>query len=135
MFDINIRQNYYSKELIEESLKRADILKLNEDEFKILSSLFGIPEESLIQDLMSLFRLSLVILTCGASYSLVYDRSGLASKVDTPEVEVADTIGAGDSFTATFVTDLLKGISLKDAHEHAVKVSAGVCEHKGAIKY
>ncbi len=135
VFDINVRQNYYSKELIEESLKRADILKLNEDEFKLLSELFGIAEDSLIQELISRYSLSIVILTCGASYSLVYDKSGPVSKVNTPKVEVVDTIGAGDSFTATFVTDFLKGVSLKAAHEHAVKVSAGVCGHKGAIKY
>ncbi len=135
VFDINIRQDYYSEELIVESLARTDILKLNEDESKLLSSLFGIGEDFLVQELMSRFPLSIVILTCGAACSLVYDRSGLVSKVDTPKVEVVDTIGAGDSFTATFVTDILKGVSLKKAHEHAVRISAGVCEHKGAIRY
>lgn len=135
VFDINVRQKYYSTELIDESLKRADILKLNDDEFKLLSEIYGKEGDSLAEDLIIRYDLSYVILTCGSLCSMIYDKSGLASRIETPVVKVVDTIGAGDSFTATFVIDILKGVTLKSAHDHAVKLSAQVCEHKGAIKY
>ena len=133
VFDINIRQNYYSKELIDESLRRADIFKLNDEEFELLAGLYGVSADSLVQELFDTYSISLVVLTFGASCSRIYDRTGLVSDVATPKVKVIDTVGAGDSFTATFVTDLLKGKTIKSAHKHSVEVSARVCERKGAI--
>ena len=87
IFDINLRQNFYTTEVITESLKRCNVLKINDEK----------------------------------------------SFQETPKVEVADTVGAGDSFTGTFCASILKGKSIQEAHELAVKVSAYVCTQNGAM--
>ena len=135
VFDINIRQKFYTAEVIEESLKRADILKLNEDELPVVCELFGIngTQAEQISQIIERYDLKNVIFTQGAVCSEVYDDSGLVSRMATPEVEVADTVGAGDSFTATYVTSILLGKTLLQAHELAVKVAAFVCTQNGAI--
>ena len=135
VFDINIRQHFYSREVVEESLRRADILKLNEDELPLVAELFGKKgkESEIIKALIADFDLQQVVLTCGAAYSEVYSKEGLVSHIATPKVTVADTVGAGDSFTATFVTLLWKGLSIGEAHAKAVEVSAFVCTQNGAI--
>ena len=135
VFDINIRQHFYSREVVEESLRRADILKLNEDELPLVAELFGKKgkESEIIEALIADFDLQQVVLTCGAAYSEVYGKEGLVSHIATPKVTVADTVGAGDSFTATFVTLLWKGHSIGEAHAKAVEVSAFVCTQNGAI--
>ena len=135
VFDINIRQKFYTAEVIEESLKRADILKLNEDELPIVCELFGIEgtQAERISQIIERYDLKNVIFTQGAVCSEVYDDSGLVSRMATPEVEVADTVGAGDSFTATYVTSILLGRTPLQAHELAVKVAAFVCTQNGAI--
>ena len=135
VFDINIRQKFYTAEVIEESLKRADILKLNEDELPIVCELFGIEgtQAEQISQIIERYDLKNVIFTQGAVCSEVYDAGGLVSRMDTPRVEVADTVGAGDSFTATYVTSILLGRTPLQAHELAVKVAAFVCTQNGAI--
>ena len=135
VFDINIRQKFYTAEVIEESLKRADILKLNEDELPIVCELFGIEgtQAERISQIIERYDLKNVIFTQGAVCSEVYDDSGLVSRMATPEVEVADTVGAGDSFTATYITSILLGRTPLQAHELAVKVAAFVCTQNGAI--
>ena len=135
VFDINLRQKFYSKEVIEESLKRADILKLNEDELPVVSEIFAVEgsEADQIAYIIKRFSLRSIIYTQGAVCSEVYDASGLVSRMDTPKVKVADTVGAGDSFTATYVTSILLGKTPAQAHELAVKVAAFVCTQNGAI--
>ena len=135
VFDINIRQKFYTAEVIEESLKRADILKLNEDELPIVCELFGIEgtQAEQISQIIERYDLKNVIFTQGAVCSEVYDADGLVSRMDTPRVEVADTVGAGDSFTATYVTSILLGRTPLQAHQLAVKVAAFVCTQNGAI--
>ena len=133
VFDINIRQHYYSRRLLAGSLRRADVLKLNENELPLLQALFaweGDPIEALFARYR---RLSLVVYTCGSSHSSIYDRNGLVSRIRTPKVKVRDTVGAGDSFTAVLVTSLLKGCTVPAAHAKAVEVAALVCRSHGAI--
>ena len=74
----------------------------------------------------------MLILTCGVNGSYVFT-PGEVSFVETPKVNVADTVGAGDSFTAAFVASLLKGLSIRDAHKLAVQTSAYVCTQNGAM--
>lgn len=74
----------------------------------------------------------MLILTCGVNGSYVFT-PGHVSFVETPKVEVADTVGAGDSFTATFITAILKGKPVREAHQLAVEVSAYVCTQNGAM--
>jgi len=135
VFDINIRQHYYSLELVEASLNRCDILKLNEDELPLLQELFALsltPAE-LIAQLIVRYRIEQVIYTQGAICSDIYDKSGLISHIDTPKVKVVDTVGAGDSFTAAYVSSILQGKSVGEAHRLAVDISAQVCTMSGAI--
>lgn len=135
VFDINIRQHFYSTDLIVESLQKANVLKLNEDELPLLISLLSLPTDFVeaIAELISRFSLKYVIFTQGAVGSGIYDASGKVSSIDTPKVEVADTVGAGDSFTATFVVNMLRGESVEESHRRAVNVSAYTCTQRGAI--
>lgn len=135
IFDINLRQGYYTPEIIEESLNRCNILKINDEELVTISRLFGYPGIDL-QDkcwiLLGKYKLDMLILTCGVNGSYVF-RPGDVSFVPTPKVEVVDTVGAGDSFTAAFISAIIRGMPVEDAHRLAVDVSAYVCTQAGAM--
>ncbi len=135
VFDINIRQHYYSLEVIKNSLEYADILKLNEDELPLVAEMLGMTgsEEAVISEIIERYSLKYVVYTHGADFSRVYGAEGLLSHQDTPKVKVADTVGAGDSFTAVLVTSLLQGRDIATAHALAVEVAAFVCTQHGAI--
>ena len=135
VFDINLRQNYFTKEIIETSLKKCNILKINEDELGIVVNMFQISAkdyETQCAELIRKYQLDTVILTCGENGSYVFTEN-FKSFIPTPKVKVADTVGAGDSFTATFVSSLLQGKDLRTAHKIAVNVSAYVCTQTGAM--
>ncbi len=135
IFDINLRQNFYTKDIICESLERCNVLKINDEELVAVSRLFGYPGIDL-QDkcwiLLAKYNLKMLILTCGVNGSYVFT-PGHVSFVETPKVAVADTVGAGDSFTAAFVSAILRGLSVSEAHKLAVNVSAYVCTQNGAM--
>ena len=135
IFDINLRQGFYTKEIIRESCRRCNVLKINDEELVVISRLFGYPGIDL-QDkcwiLLAKYNLKMLILTCGTNGSYVFT-PGVISYQETPKVPVADTVGAGDSFTAAFCASLLKGKSVPEAHKLAVEVSAYVCTQSGAM--
>lgn len=135
IFDINLRQGFYNKETICSSMEKCNILKINDEELVAVSRMFGYPGIDL-QDkcwiLIAKYKLDMLILTCGVNGSYVFT-PGNVSFVETPSVEVADTVGAGDSFTATFIASILKGESVQDSHMKAVRVSAYVCTQHGAM--
>ena len=135
IFDINLRQNFYDKEIIENSLNKCNILKINDEELVIISRMFGYPGIDL-QDtcwkLINKYELKMLILTCGTNGSYVF-ASGEVSFLETPNVNVADTVGAGDSFTAAFCASIIKGKSVREAHKLAVDVSAYICTQSGAM--
>lgn len=134
IFDINLRQHFYSKELIHDMMTVADVLKLNDDEAAVLSRMFGIAgdERSVCRRLMEMYGLDVAILTCGSTGSHVFGR-GAESYLPTPQVRVADTVGAGDSFTAAFIAAHMRGEPLRKAHELAVETAAWVCTQHGAM--
>ena len=135
VFDINLRQSFYTKEVLEASFQRCDILKINDEELVTISRLYDIPGLSLEEKCWHIFDqygLKMLILTCGTNGSYVFHAGGMSYQV-TPKVEVADTVGAGDSFTGSFIGSILQGKSVAVAHETAVKVSAYVCTQKGAM--
>lgn len=135
VFDVNLRQGFYNKEILCNSMKRCNILKINDEELVTVSRMFGYPGIDL-QDkcwiLLGKYNLKMLILTCGINGSYVFT-PGNVSFQPTPKVEVADTVGAGDSFTAAFISSLLKGKSVAEAHSLAVRTSAFVCTQKGAM--
>lgn len=135
IFDINLRQHFYEEEVLRNSMCKANILKINDDELEIVSCLFAYTEttqEDQCHRLLHDFNLKMLILTCGTKGSHVFSGNH-HSFVETPMVSVADTVGAGDSFTATFISSLLHGHSLSEAHALAVKISAFVCTQHGAM--
>lgn len=135
VFDVNLRQGFYNKEILCNSMKRCNILKINDEELVTVSRMFGYPGIDL-QDkcwiLLGKYNLRMLILTCGINGSYVFT-PGNVSFQPTPKVEVADTVGAGDSFTAAFIASILKGKSVQEAHLTAVQTSAFVCTKKGAM--
>lgn len=135
VFDVNLRQGFYNKEILCNSMKRCNILKINDEELVTVSRMFGYPGIDL-QDkcwiLLGKYNLKKLILTCGINGSYVFT-PGNVSFQPTPKVEVADTVGAGDSFTAAFISSVLKGKSVSEAHSLAVRTSAFVCTEKGAM--
>ena len=135
IFDINLRQNFYDMETLRDSLRRCNVLKINDEELETVSALFGYPGTDAGQRcraLLSEYGLEMLILTCGVNGSYVFTRNEVSFE-ETPKVDVVDTVGAGDSFTAAFVSSILKGRSVRDAHRRAVEVSAYVCTCNGAM--
>lgn len=134
-FDVNLRQGFYNKEILCDSMKRCNILKINDEELVTVSRMFGYPGIDL-QDkcwiLLGKYNLKMLILTCGINGSYVFT-PGNVSFQPTPRVEVADTVGAGDSFTAAFISNILKGRPVAEAHSCAVRTSAYVCTRPGAM--
>lgn len=131
VFDINLRQQWYTREVIEQSLKRCNILKLNDEELPVLVEMFALGDDP-CREIMSQYNIHTVILTMGTQGSCVYHRDGV-SIMHTPQVQVVDTVGAGDSFTGAMVACLLRGDSIQRAHITAVKVAAYVCNQPGAM--
>ena len=146
VFDINLRQHWYSKEIIEESLSRCNVLKLNDEELPVVAEMIGLKPidstgkalqlvnvEDQCYEIMRQFELQMIILTCGVNGSYVFCSDGRVSFQNTHKVSVVDTVGAGDSFTGSFVACLLKGKSMEEAHKRAVEISAYVCTCPGAM--
>lgn len=146
VFDINLRQQWYTAEVINDSLKLCNVLKINDEELDVVAPmLLGIsttPGHLIAEDeqrtteicreLIARYDLKMLILTCGAIGSYVFSADE-KSWLTTPKVDVADTVGAGDSFTASFVAQILAGKSIREAHLTAVNVSAYVCTQNGAM--
>ena len=135
IFDINLRQNFYSKEVLCESLRRCNVLKINDEELVIIGRMFGYPGldfENKCWLILGKYNLDMLILTCGVNGSYVFSK-GAMSYLETPRVQVADTVGAGDSFTGSFVASILSGLPIHEAHKRAVNVSAYVCTQQGAM--
>ena len=135
IFDINLRQQFYTKEVIKESLKRCNILKINDEELVLIGRMFGYPGldiENKCWLILGKYTLDMLVLTCGTNGSYVFT-PGQMSFQETPKVEVADTVGAGDSFTGSFVGSILNGKPVPEAHKIAVHVSAFVCTQNGAM--
>ena len=134
IFDINLRLHYYTKEVIEFSLEKAHILKINDEEVVKIAQLFGWEgtEKEICKQLLSKYQLDILILTKGTEGSWVLTLKE-ESFLPTPKITIADTVGAGDSFTAAFIASHLHGRCLVASHQLAVEVSAYVCQQHGAM--
>ncbi len=135
IFDINLRQNFYTSNVIHDSLELCNILKINDEEIMLVSRMFNYDSsniENVCRTIMEDFSLEMVILTCGTKGSYIFTKGGV-SFMPTPKVNVADTVGAGDSFTGSFCAAILRGLPVAEAHKKAVEVSAYVCTQNGAM--
>lgn len=135
IFDINLRQNFYTSNVIHDSLELCNILKINDEEIMLVSRMFNYDSSNIgnvCRTIMEDFSLEMVILTCGTKGSYIFTKGGV-SFMPTPKVNVADTVGAGDSFTGSFCAAILRGLPVAEAHKKAVEVSAYVCTQNGAM--
>ena len=135
VLDINLRQDFYTDEVLLEAMSQANVLKVNDEELEMLARMLACPETGMRERcrwLSDRFGFRMLILTCGTRGSYVLAGEEM-SFMETPRVEVADTVGAGDSFTAAFVAAIIKGKPVADAHRLAVNVSAYVCSCHGAM--
>ena len=132
VFDVNLRQHFFSRDVIIRSLELSNVLKLNDEELTVIAELLSIPggwDEVLIE-LLRRYSLRLVVLTRGADGSVLRS-ADQASVREGREVEVADTVGAGDAFTAAVAIGLLRGLDLDTIHLHAQRVAGFVCTQPG----
>jgi len=131
--DVNFRTPHYSKELVDDLLRSADVVKMNQDELEIISSwhqVQGTPEETAVL-LRNRFGLKRLIVTLGANGALLVDDSGVhRSKIY--KVEVKDTIGSGDSFLAGIIKNLLLDKPANEMINYACALGALVAQHHGA---
>jgi fructokinase len=133
IFDINLRQSFYSRELIEESLRISSWLKLNDEELVVLRDLLdlaGTTEAETTADLRQRYGLQLIALTRGEHGCLVQTNAELI-EVPGVRVQVADTIGAGDAFTAGLLASVLEGRSVGEAAHFANRLAACVAGKQG----
>ena len=135
VFDANLRQSFYSEDVLEQSMTQCNVLKINDEELPTVCRISGIPEsdpENQCRALLNLYNLKILILTCGVNGSYIFTPDAM-SFLPTPQVKVADTVGAGDSFTAAFTASILSGLPVPLAHRKAVDISAFVCTQNGAM--
>ncbi len=133
VFDVNLRQAFYTQDVIEKSLDLANVLKLNDHELAVLAAMFGLPGavKPQMEFLAGRFGLRLVALTRGDQGSLLYE-AGNWSDLPGSSVQIVDTVGAGDSFTAALVMGLLGGMPLDQLHRAAAEIADFVCSQPGA---
>jgi fructokinase len=134
IFDVNLRQNFYTPQVLAESMKRATIVKLNHEELPRIMYLHQWENESekdSARRLLSFHNLKLVCVTRGNGGSLLIS-SDECSEHPGFKVKVADTVGAGDAFTATLVNGYLRGTSLAQINDAANRVGAWVASQSGA---
>jgi fructokinase len=133
VLDLNLRFPYFDKELIESSLRIADVLKLNSDELAVVAELFSLTgtETELLRTILAKFSLQLVALTTGENGSTLLSQ---VKEFRHPgyRVTAIDTVGAGDAFTAALVHGLLSGLELEEINDFANKLASFVCTKKGA---
>ncbi len=137
LLDINLRRNCYTEETIKESIDRADILKLNEDEAPILAKLYGASSSSLpavAQSLMEKTRLAYCVVTLGPKGVFAASAQSELLYLPTYRVNLEDSCGAGDAFTAGFIHCLLSGESLKRACQFGNAMGALVAGQTGATQ-
>jgi len=135
LFDINLRQAFYSEAIVRESLDLCDVLKLNDDELPVVADLLSVAgsECEVLDKLAVEFSLRAIALTRGERGSLIFTPE---EKVEHPGFKperIADTVGAGDAFTAAMTIGMLEGRELTDIAERANRVASYVCSQEGAM--
>lgn len=134
LFDVNLRQSYYAADVLTDSLEWANAVKLNDEELPVVARLCGLhtaPAVDQLRELCDRFDLKLAALTRGASGAVLVTPDAVCESAAAPAV-VADTVGAGDAFTAALLTGLLAGRPLDEVSRRANAVAAYVCSQPGA---
>jgi len=134
IFDINLRQHFYSREIIEESLRSANVLKLNSDELPVIARLCSLTgdEAALLNQLANCYDLHAIALTKGGDGSTLWVDGEIVSRPVAPVSVLADTVGAGDAYTAALAMGLLAGHEPERLIEQAHRIASYVCTQHGA---
>jgi fructokinase len=134
IFDINLRQKFYSKQIIDDSLNMANVLKINDEELDIIAEMFKIEGSQLeqLKKLADMKSLDTIILTCGADGSVIFHK-GQTDRHPGIKCKPIDTVGAGDSFTAMVTVGLLAERPIEQINAQANKLAASVCQNPGAM--
>jgi fructokinase len=135
IFDVNLRQAFYSAELVSDSVQRANMMKLNDEEVPIIAGLLGIEagdSTSFCLRMAEKFGLLLICVTRGANGSLISDGKH-AHEHPGFQITVQDTVGSGDAFTAALVHAYLSGQALPEMNDAANRLGAWVASCKGAM--
>lgn len=133
VFDVNLRTGFFTQSMVRQSLGVANVVKMNEHELEILSTMFELKGDThqKIEQLSRQFDLQLTALTRGEGGSLLY-HAGHCTDLPGGSVDVVDTVGAGDAFTAALVMGLLNRLGLEEIHQLATEVAGYVCSRSGA---
>lgn len=134
IYDVNLRQEYYSGEIIRESLRQCDVLKLNDQELPVVAEVLSVSgsEPEILARIIGDYQLKLVALTLGGKGSRLVSRTG-SSFMEALNVPVVDTVGAGDAFAAALTVGLLRQLPLREIHENARRLAGFVCTRHGAV--
>jgi len=132
VFDVNLRQSFYSAEIVADSMRRASVVKLNDQELPTIARLLGLPEQNFAENAFAKFNLGLICVTRGDNGSLLVDRTGTHEHPGF-RVQVKDAVGAGDAFTAGLVHELLRGSSISRMNDTANRMGAWVASCSGAM--
>ena len=135
LYDINLRPGCYNKTIIEKSLQKADVLKLNIEELGKLRQMLSIEKENeaCIQYLKQEYALNTVSLTKGELGSALFTTQGRFSANSIKAIRVVDSVGAGDAYAAMLAAGILKKWQPQDILERAALFSSRICEIKGAV--
>lgn len=133
IFDINLRQHFYSRDIVEDSLRLVNVLKLNDAELPVVARLLDLAgdERSWLEQLVARYNLKAIALTKGAQGSVLFVANTLVSR-PAAKVKVVDTVGAGDAYTAAMALGLLAGLPPERIIENAHRLAEFVCTQPGA---
>ena len=135
MFDVNLRHNFFDKEIVDTSMRLATALKLNIEELPVVARLCDVKGSDQLEQLRALlnrYELRIAALTCGPDGALLVTSEHTSECAAFP-TDVVDTVGAGDAFTAALVMDFLQGVPLGEINRHANAVASFVCSQAGAV--
>ncbi len=136
--DINLRTPWYDEKMLRQSLQLADTVKLNNGELSELAQMFELPAsqpQGQARELMKLFDLARMVVTCGAEGAWQINRDGKKIEVGARKklIKVVDTVGAGDGFSAVCILGSLKRWSVATTLERANAFAAAICGIRGAV--
>jgi fructokinase len=133
ILDINLRPPFWTEAVVQESLKWANMLKLNDTELPTLARMLNLrgSDDEQLTSLLNSFDLQLIALTRGADGAALINNSGERSDLPAQPTKIVDTVGAGDAYTAALAVGLLDGISLEKTNAWGNRVAAFVCSQAG----
>lgn len=133
--DLNIRHDFYDKEMLKTAMTTADLVKVNEDELSLIARLFygnSFSMDKILEKIITDFGIEMIAVTLGENGALIKDRKGITHS--RQEVNnLVDTVGAGDAYSAMFCIGYMNGWDIKKINDAATRFAAGICSVNGAI--